>query len=152
DNPLALPPVGSYQLRILSSNLLELTRITTKPPSAKPTAWDFVDANGRVHLPGISEFLVSAGDVGISVKSIGFKRRVIYAPLAQRDLRIGNYFYLLLGGVITNGQNVQVKNTSGKLWPSQMNFSATMEPLRYSPAIHVNEVGYVPATPKKAMV
>ncbi len=152
DNPLALPPVGSYQLRVLSPNLLELTRVTTKLPSAKLSEWDFVDANGRVHLPGTSEFDVFAGGAPIAVQSVGFRRRVLYAPLAQRDLRIGNYLYLLLTGAITNGQNLQVKNSSGKLWPANMDFKTTMKALRYSPAIHVNQVGYLPTMPKKAMV
>ncbi|HEU5434657.1 MAG TPA: glycoside hydrolase family 9 protein, partial [Thermomicrobiales bacterium] len=33
-----------------------------------------------------------------------------------------------------------------------MQFSATMNPLRFNPAIHVNQTGYVPALPKQAMV
>src|SRR5690606_3094480 len=32
DNPLVLPEVGDYRLRILSSTVLELTLITTKQP------------------------------------------------------------------------------------------------------------------------
>jgi len=38
-----------------------------------------------------------------------------------------------------------VKNQSGALWPSTMQFKTTTDPLRYSPAIHVNQEGYVPA-------
>ncbi len=153
DSPLALPSVGAYQLRILSSNVLELTRITTKAsPAARPREWDFVDADGRAHLPNASEFIVLAGETRIGVQTVGFKRRVLYAPLAQRDLRIANHLYLQLSGVISSGQTVEVKNPSAKLWPASLRFTATMAPLRYSPAIHVNEVGYLPAFPKKAMV
>ena len=153
ENPLALPSPGACQLRILSSNLLELTRITTKaPPPAGLRGWDFVDADGQVHLPDASEFVVLAGDTKIGVQNVGFKRRVLYAPLAQRDLRIGNYLYLQLNGAIPGGQTVEVKNPSAKLWPAKMCFTTTMGPLRYSPAIHVNEAGYVPGFPKKAMI
>jgi hypothetical protein len=153
DNPLALPSPGAYQLRILSSNLLELTRITTKAPlPARPSDWDFVDADGRAQLPNASEFVVWTGETKIAVQTVGFKRRVLYAPLARRDLRIGNYLYLQLNGAISAGQTVEVKNPSAKLWPAGMHFTATMEPLRYSPAIHVNEVGYLPALGKKAMI
>ncbi len=153
DNPLALPSPGAYRLRILSSNLLELTRITTKAPSpAKPGEWDFVDAEGRAQLPAGSEFVVLAGEARIGVQQVGFKRRVLYAPLARRDLRIDNGLYLQLNGAIPERQTVEVKNPSAKLWPVHLRFTATMEPLRYSPAIHVNEAGYLPAFPKKAMV
>ncbi len=153
ENPLALPLPGAHQLRILSSNLLELTRITTKAlPSAKPQAWDFVDAEGRAQLPNTEEFLVLAGETRIGVKQVGFKRRVLYAPLARRDLRIGNHLYLQLNGAISGGQTVEVKNPSSKLWPVNLRFTTTMDSLRYSPAVHVNQVGYVPALPKKAMI
>ena len=91
ENPLALPSPGAYQLRILSSNLLELTRITTKAsPTAKPREWDFVDAEGRAQLPNTAEFVVLAGKTSIGAQKVGFKRRVLYVPLARRDLRSGS--------------------------------------------------------------
>ena len=153
DNQLALPVVGTSQLRILSPNLLELTRITTEaPPPAKLTEWDFVDTAGQVHLPESSKFLVLVGTTKINVQRVGFRRRVLYAPLAQRDLRIGNYLYLQLVEAITAGQTVEVRNPDAKLWPSALRFTAAMEPLRFSPAIHVNQVGYFPAFSKVAMV
>ena len=152
-NPLALPSPGDFQLRILSPNLLELTRITTKAPApAKPGVWDFEDAEGRAQLPSPAEFVVLAGGTKVGVHAVGFRRRVLYAPLARRDLRIGNYFYLQLNDAISGGQSVEVKNPSAKLWPTDLRFTAAMDPLRYSPAIHVNEAGYLPALPKQAMV
>jgi hypothetical protein len=153
DNPLALPPVGAFQLRIIASNLLELTRITTKAPlPAKVNEWDFVNAAGQGQVPNASEFVVSVAGTKIDVQKVGFKRRVLYAPLAKRDLRIGNHLYLQLSSPIAQGQNVEVNNPSAKLWSSDVRFMATMDPSRYSPAIHVNEVGYVPEFSKKAMV
>ena len=152
-NLLALSSPGDFQLRILSPTLLELARVTTKAPSpARPTEWDFVDAEGHAQLPSATEFGVLAGETKIGVQAVGFRRRVLYAPLAKRDLRIGNYLYLQLTAPISSGQMVEVKNPSAKLWPANLRFTATMNPLRYSPAIHVNEVGYLPGFPKKAMV
>jgi len=153
DNPLSLPSPGDCQLLILSPTVLELTRITTKEPSpARPTEWDFVDAEGRAHLPAASEFIVVAAETQIAVQTVGFRRRVLYAPLAQRDLRIGNYLYLRLNGAISAGQAVDVKTPSTNLWPVNLRFNTTMNPLRYSPAIHVNQAGYLPTFPKQAMV
>ena len=153
DHPLALPSPGAHQLRILSPDLLELTRITTKAsPSARPREWDFVDAEGRAKLPAPAEFVVLADQTNIAVQRVGFKRRVLYAPLARRDLRIGNHLYLRLNGRISAGQTVAVRPSSATLWPASLRFTATMDPLRYSPVIHVNQVGYLPALPKKAMI
>jgi hypothetical protein len=152
-NPLAMPPVGGHQLRILSPTLLELTLITTKKPDpATVSEWSFVGPNGKAHLPSAKEFSVIAGGKSDAVQTVGFKRRVLYAPLKQRDLRIGNYLYLKLATSIGENQSVSVVNPDNRLWPASTHFSAKADPLRWSPAIHVNQVGYIPALPKKAMV
>src|SRR5207248_2829921 len=91
DQPLAMPSVGAHQLRVLSPNLLELTLITTQKPDSPATVWNFVGASDKVHLPGISKFTVTVDSKADAVQSVGFKRRVLYAPLKERDLRIGNY-------------------------------------------------------------
>ncbi|HEU0039694.1 MAG TPA: cellulase N-terminal Ig-like domain-containing protein, partial [Verrucomicrobiae bacterium] len=153
DSPLAMPSPGAHRLRVLSSDVLELTLITTKQPDpARPTQWDFVEADSQLRMPSPKSFIVSVGDKTISVHSVGFKRRVLYAPLRQRDLRIGNYLYLQLASPIADGQRVEVKNPDATLWPAAMQFTATAEASRWSPAIHVNQAGYLPAFPKKAMV
>src|SRR6202008_4018091 len=97
--------VGNYGLRILSPRLLVLTFVTTKEPGpAPPTQWNFVGPD-LANLPASSEFLVMANSEIIPVQQVGFKRRVIYAPLKQRDVRIGNYLYLQLASAIAEGEN-----------------------------------------------
>jgi hypothetical protein len=153
DNPLTMHAVGAHQLRIVSPTLIELTLITTKKPDpATVTIWNFVNSNGRASLPSEKEFSVLVDGKSAAVKAVGFKRRVLYAPLKERDLRIGNYLYLQLATPIADGQSVTVLNTDKKLWPAETHFSAKADPLRWSPAIHANQVGYLPALPKKAMV
>lgn len=152
-NPLSMPPVGAHQLRILSPTLLELTLITTKKSESAPvTEWNFVDASGAPNLPGAKKFLVLADGKTDSVRAVGFKRRVLYAPLKERDLRIGNYLYLQLAAPIAENQSVEVLNPDKGLWNVDTHFKTKSDPLRWNPAIHVNQVGYEPALPKKAMV
>jgi hypothetical protein len=151
-NPMAMPPIGSYGLRVLAPTVLELTLIATKSPDpATVTNWNFV-SSGNLSAPAASQFQVTAGSQSIAVQTVGFKRRPLYAPLNYRDLRIGNYIYLKLATPITEGQTVTVRNSSGTLWSSDKNFSTTADALRYSPAIHVNGEGYMPNYVKKAMV
>jgi hypothetical protein len=152
DDPLALPVVGAHQLRILSPTLLELTLINTEPANSTVTNWNFVSTNFQFDPPKFSEFEIAANGKKISATQIGFKRRPLYAPLAKRDLRIANEIYLRLAQAISDGETVQVKNPDEKLWPGNFDFTAAMNPLRYSPAIHVNQVGYVPNFPKIADV
>jgi hypothetical protein len=62
--------------------------------------------------------------------------------IGSHELRIGNHLYLMLRRNIRDGQEVRVLNPSGKLWTeSQMSFHARMDPLRWSPVVHVNQVG-----------
>ena len=152
DNPLEMPEPGSYGLRVLSPTLLELTLITTKDQNAAVTEWNFVSASGALSLPAPSAFTVSAGSVTIPVQAVGFKRRVLYAPLKTRDLRIANHLYLRLSSSVSDNATVEVYNPAGNLWGASKQFITQVNPLRYSPAIHVNHEGYMPGYAKKAMV
>jgi hypothetical protein len=154
ENTLALPAVGSCSLTIISPTVLELTLVSSKAPDpARVEQWDFVGENFEPKLPATNEFQVLVDGRERPVARVGFKRRVLYAPLKRRDLRIGNYLYLEMAGEIAEGQAVEVKNPSGKLWKeAELVFQARKEAHRLSPAIHVNQVGYVPQFPKKAMI
>ena len=153
ETPLQMPLPGAHQLRVLSPSLLELTLITTKKPDpATVKQWDFVSADAQPHLPVPTEFSVSVDGKADAVKTVGFKRRVLYAPLKQRDLRIANYLYLQLETPVGDNQTVAALNPGQKLWPANTHFNAKADPLRWSPAIHVNQVGYLPTQSKKAMI
>lgn len=147
ENTLAMPEVGWHQMRVLSPTLLELTLINTKASiQAPPSAWNFVGENFALKLPPSPAFQVTANGTPVPVTTVGFKRRPLYAPLKHRDLRIANALYLTLATPLAEHAAVSVKTPDG------LTFSATLEPLRYSPVIHVNQTGYSPALPKKARV
>src|SRR4051812_23179934 len=150
---LALPKVGDNSLRVISSNILELKLINTKQPDpARVTQWDFVDSNFNLNPPAPSSFAVTVNGQAVAVTGVGFKRRPFYAPFSSYDLRIENSLYLQLASAISDNQSVEVKNPDGRLWSSLKRFIATSAPLGYSPAIHVNQEGYMPGYTKKAMI
>jgi hypothetical protein len=152
-NSLALPQVGEHGLRILSPTVLELTLITTKKNETSPvSAWDFVGPNFTPKIPEPSVFRALVDGKPIAVERVGFKRRPLYAPLKVRDLRILNQLYLELAAPIRDGQKVQVQSSDERIISRQQHFQSGAEPLRFNPAIHVNEVGYAPALPKRAMI
>lgn len=147
-----LPKVGDNELHVLAPNLLELKLITTKAGDPAPvTQWNFVN-NGNFTAPPTSEFNVTVNGQTVAVTGVGFKRRPLYAPIETYDLRIENSLYLQLASPVSDNQTVQVHNPDTTLWPASMQYSATVNPLRYSPAIHVNQEGYMPNYAKKAMV
>jgi hypothetical protein len=151
-NSLALPQVGEHTLRILSPTVLELTLINTKKSESSPVStWDFVGPNFAPKIPDRSEFRVLVEGKEVPVERVGFKRRALYAPLKVRDLRILNELYLEISVPIRDGQRAEVQNTKGQLWTPKERFQAVADPLRFNPAIHVNQVGYAPKLPKRAM-
>ena len=152
DLDLQTPKPGDHTLHILSPNLLELVLINTKQPDpARVNSWDWVNSEQVFIAPSNSAIKVLVGGQAQSVAKVGFQRRPIYAPLLNWDLRIGNRLYLQLTNSLSDGAAVQVLN-DGTLWATNIVFAAVVDPLRYSPAIHVNQEGYLPAYPKMAAV
>jgi hypothetical protein len=153
DTNLILPAVGDHALRVLTPTLLELREITTKAPDpAQAASWNFVNASGQSTAPSASQFTVTVGGTTVAATAVGFRRRVLCAPLKTYDLRIDNALYLQLASPVADGQRVVVTDPDGQIWPATESFAVTADPLRYSPGIHVNQEGYVPSFPKKAMI
>jgi hypothetical protein len=153
DNPLEMARPGFHELRILSPNVLELMLVTTKTSESSPVnQWNFVSDNGAGRLPPLADFLVVADGKPVAVSRVGFKRRVLYAPLKQRDLRIGNYLYLELATPVREAALVEVKDRTGGTTLKDKEFKGKADPLRLSPVIHVNQTGYLPKMAKRAFV
>ncbi len=146
------PQIGDHALRILSPNLLELFLVNTKQPDpARVNRWDWVNDQQQFVPPDVSKIKIVVNGRTNTIASIGFKRRPLYAPLLTWDLRVGNQLYLQLNNPIHDGESVQAFN-DGTLWPTNLAFIAVADPLRYSPAIHVNQEGYLTAYSKQAAV
>jgi hypothetical protein len=153
DLNLTLPSAGDHTLHILAPTILELKRINAKDPDpARVDSWDFFDGSNQFVAPATSQFVVTVGGSPAAVTALGFKRRPLYAPDRRRDLRIENDLYLQLAAPIADGQTVTVTNPGALIFPGSEVYTATADPLRFSPAIHVNQEGYVPGLPKKAMI
>ncbi len=152
DPTLQIPEPGDTALHILSPNLLELVRMNTKQPDpATVDSWNWIDTNNNLVLPNMSSVKVIINGQVFTPTGFGFKRRPLYAPQAEWDLRIANYLYVQLNTTIAPGQSVTMTN-DGTVWPTNMTFATIADPLRYTPAIHVNQEGYMPSFPKKALV
>ena len=148
-----LPLAGDHLLRVITPSLLEISLVQTKEKEpARVTQWDFFSGTGQYIAPAISEFSVAANGRALPVQMVGFKRRPWYAPLKTRDLRIASSIYLQLASPLNDNESVRVTNPSQTLWPSTWDFSGTNSALRFNPALHVNQEGYLPTFPKKAMV
>ena len=135
---LALPKVGDCTLCLLNPSLLELTRISA----------------GAEGPPALPDFQVTVDGARVEAVFAGARRRVAYAPLAHRDLRIATHYYLRLAQPLdTQGppRRIEVRVPGAAGIPSA-SAAAASDPQRLSPAIHVNQEGYAPSLPKKAMI
>jgi hypothetical protein len=141
-----LPAAESTYLRILAPDLLEMVRI-----SSDAAVWNQFVTNAP---PSTNQFQVTTSSGSVAVTQLGFKRRALYAALAGYDLRLENSIYLRLASTNWAGTNatIEVTTTNTALWPTTMRFTCLNNPLRYSPAIHVNQAGYSPNYQKKAMI
>ena len=148
---LRVPAVGTARLSVLAPTVLELNLIQTAPTGQLPAQWNFVSGT-TFTAPTTNKFSVSVNGSTVSVSQVGFKRRALFAPDRVYDLRISSSLYLTLAQPIADGNPVSVTNPDGTLWPATTTFATTTDPLRYSPVIHVNQEGYIPDMPKKAMV
>lgn len=155
---LALPTPGERTLRILSPTLLEVTVITRQEPASTLKKLQ----SALPHAPVAPESALKTLEVTVDgqpakVAATGWKRRAAYAPIARRDLRVATQLYLRLAAPIDlsgEPKTVVVRDPSGALGEATEKSSLTVrsDPLRLSPAIHVNQEGYVPAFPKQAMI
>jgi hypothetical protein len=146
------PAAVGATLRLLTPGLLELELIQPKPAASEGRPWNFVTPSGAVTVPDAAQFKVTAGETPVEVLGVGFKRRALSAPLTGGELRVGTWLYLKLGREVAPGQEISVENPGHNLWPAETVFRARADDLRLSPAIHVNQVGYLPGQSKKALV
>lgn len=160
-SPFAVLPVGAHGLRVLSPSVIELWLVATKPPDGPVDQWEFLylfspeGAGGPgLMLPALSAFrvMVSGAPEPVTAESIGFKRRALYAPLGRRDLRALSSIYIKLRSPISEGASVRVTSSDTSVIRPNQRFEAIAEGDRVSPAVHVNQIGYLPGSPKKAIV
>jgi hypothetical protein len=147
--PLAIPAAGSTTLQILSPTMLEIAAVVGGSPKAPPDG-----PMPPVEVPPLApgDFTVTINGTKAMVREVGFRRRVVYAPLKQRDLRIGNFIYLRLEPAVQDNQTVEVSYGGNVPWLAKARVTAKAEPLRLGAAVHVNQVGYTPDLLKTAMV
>lgn len=146
------PVAGDWELRLLAPDVIEMAVVTSKQVGRKIKEWDWVDGRGRLRLPGSGSFRVTIDGRRVRVKRVGFRRRVAYAPLGEKLLRIGNHLFLQLAQPVAEGAVVRVRNPSGNAWPRRAKLKVETGRERWSPAIHVSHAGYEPGLPKKALV
>ena len=150
-DPLYLPIVGDNQLKILNRRVIELTYIVGKTtPTSSVSAWNFVDSSFLYTPP--TGLTVTVDSVPVGIVSTEFKRRPLYAPLEERDLRILAQLYITVNRDINSGSTVSVTNPDKTLFPPAVVFSETKSSIRINPAIHVAQCGYESSMPKFASI
>ena len=147
----AMPKPGDCGIRMVTPTLLELARVNTKPSSGVPDSWNFVSSTTFTPpAPASCEVRVNGSLVNHTIS--GFRRRVLYAPLAQRDLRVDNRIFITLGDAAPADAEITVTTTGWETVGTVTTYSTSLSSTRRSPAVHINQEGYATVGPKRAMV
>ena len=147
------PVPGTLTARLLSDHLVEIERIGTQlPGAANVDAWAWVDTNRDLHLPAITSVQVEVSGRPVTVQKTGFRRRPLSATLREWDLRLGSSLYLELAEPVQPGDLLRLSTADPDVWDPATVLEVEADPLRWSPAIHVNQSGYLPGYSKKAWV
>jgi hypothetical protein len=140
-------------LRVLSGDLLEVEIVAAERMGQEaPRPWNFALPASAVTIPDAGRLVVTADDKPVAVTAVGMKRRALWAPLGGDTLRAGTWLYLRLGRELPADASVVVTNPDGTLWDAATTLRAVASATRENPAIHVNQVGYLPAEAKRAMI
>jgi hypothetical protein len=133
-------------MRVLTPTVLEVSAIVD--PGAGAAGDPFVGDDGQ---PAPSA-RVRADGRAREVGRTGLRRRVRYAPLARRDLRVKTTLVLELTEPLEEGAGVEVHLEP---WPAALpagRLAARVDPGRLSPVIHVSQGSYLPEHPKRVPV
>jgi hypothetical protein len=146
---LAPPESGSRSVQVLTPHYLEIAVVVAGPTQTPP--------DGPIPPPDVpalapADFSVTVGGEKAVVAEVGFRRRVVYAPLKKRDPRVGNFIVLRLAEPIADNQAVVVGYNGKVPWLAGEKLTARSDPHRLSPVLHVNQVGYAPDHAKIATV
>lgn len=138
--PLLLPRDGDHGLLILAPTVLEAVTFAGVSIADLPP------------IPSLSKLDVRVGGESVPLATTGLKRRVARASQIRADVLVSQSVFIRLMSAIPPDVLVEVFDGSGRIWPSNFRFSATNASNRWSPAIHVDQVGYVPTLAKVAIV
>ncbi len=150
-----VPLAGEHWLRILTPTCLELTLVEAIDKDDPQWQWNLVSPQGKFETLRADDLIVtvSGKTSAMEIADYGFKRRALYAPLDEYDLRVASHLYLKLTEPLPDNSKVTVTNPAGNLWTDpETRFEAENSEDRFSPAIHVNQAGYPVGYPKRFRV
>ncbi|MBP7126482.1 glycoside hydrolase family 9 protein [Myxococcota bacterium] len=149
--PLAVPPVGAWEVRAVSQRVLQVLLVQTAAPDRWPESWDFA-REGSARLPPASSFQVTVQGRTVAVTRVGFRRRPVFGPRGRRDLRLESVLTLHLASDLPDRGEALLANPGGEAWARDRTLRATLDLERPSPAIHPPDGGFHPREPKRIPV
>ena len=145
------PQVGDSALRAITPKILEVSRINTQPKAGVPDSWNFVQSTGFTS-PTSGSMVVEVDGQVVGASIIGFQRRVAYAPLETRDLRIHNRVFIELASPAALNSMISVRTTDWETPGLESTYHARLNADRRNPALHVNQEGYATTGAKQAVI
>lgn len=153
---LALQLVDTNWLRVITPTNLCLEVYNTKTQGAgnMPNTFNFSTTSGTAWTaPAANKFVVTISGTTAAVVSVDGNRAPYYSRNESYLLRIRNRLYLKLTNAVPDGATVVVTNPDNTVFTNlNYAFSLVCASNRYSPVIHVNQIGFHPNNKKRAYV
>lgn len=147
------PAAPGRAMRWLAPDVLELEWIEARGVGGgEAQPWPWTTPAAALKPPGADDFVVRAGGSRVPVAAVGFKRRALRASLQGGEITVGAWVYLKLARPLAVGEGVSVEAPARAPGSAADRFELALVEQRVNPAIHVNQVGYLPDAPKLAMV
>jgi len=135
-------------LFVVSKNWLRLTLIPKRAKDGKSFLRQPLDLNKLQNLSFFS--LSDEQNNTLAIESVGLKRRTIYAPLKNNDLRLAENIFIHITDNLEKEKSYTLK-VSSELMGREIQLSTEFNPQnQLSDLLHVNTYGFTPLSKKKA--
>lgn len=150
--PVSLPKAGEWDARMLAPDLVQIRIVGTTGKMGDPLKHleSFFGTDGAVKIPETTEFEVTATGAPVQVAATGYLQLLDFAAFQTFDVRVIGSLFLKLSRPLAVGESVGIRSKGAGFWPGNGEIKATWTGTDFSPVIHVNQIGYVPALPKIA--
>jgi hypothetical protein len=151
-NAAALPNAGESSLTWLAPDLLELRLVSTKATAAEPLApWD-LPSETNAALTSAQAWKVNVDGKDMPVAEVAIRRELLYAAFERYDIRTLSHVFVRLSAPTNSPSGkTEVRAKTGPQGKEET-FLASRGEDQWHPALHINQVGYVPSFPKQAFV
>lgn len=150
--PVSLPKAGEWDARMLAPDLVQIRIVGSAEKMGEPVKHleAFALKDDQATIPAPTEFSVTSSGEPVAVAQTGYLQLLDFAAFHKFDIRVIGSLFLQLSRPLAVGESVVIRSKGAAYWPENAEVKLEWTGTDFSPVVHVNQIGYVPALPKLA--